>query len=75
MNPMNRKLTETERNAISTALRVAAEVYENDRAVVNQNPRIALRFQRQGIDARVLADTVDAADSLSVEWTPEGIAS
>lgn len=57
-------ITDSERHLIVTALRHAAEVYENDAQAVGElraypNPRLVVQFREQASVARKLADSLE----------------
>lgn len=68
-------LTESQRSAISFGMRVAAERYELDSKAMRQPPmaeaheRMARQFDGQAKEVRELADLIDEADSITLDFT------
>jgi hypothetical protein len=59
---MNRlpHLTDSELSTLTNALHVAAEIYDKDAATESVTPRFREQFERQAIEARALADKLEA---------------
>lgn len=74
---MFKTLTESERNNLAFALRIAAERYQEDARVMRAQPnqavheRLAVQFDKQSAEALQLADDIDNAKAVQIELHPD----